>query len=668
MLTVGKTAQVPVPRALVCLGGYLSTCTDYSCSRTCSYLSQILYGCKSAYCDTSTCLSRNKRGASKPYRPPTQLTARALAHYLASQSNPHRGLCPHELKVSPSSLEVEGAIDLSIESGVGGDGHYAPRVESTRTQHAVARAIDNRHQAKKDMKSIGQNLYDSVSLIYSYSKSIPNPLLALDVLRASNDDTRPDERTGCANESAVTARTNGTAAIARQHSQQNLRAQSQAHAARDQPQVFSDGQQVHKVPYHRPTAPDQVHSTRNVSNTPLDDTIDISKMSITKTGRKSFTLGGSIMPPITKSEAAPALVPSSKKVAKSQDFRNAAIPSTSSLSCDTLDQLKDDIHGRQDQSSITNTAGNCHTSQQGQSAEAFVNRSLFYTLSDAETLLQSFRDSNDAFQRSPLPHLDSTRLAHSFRDWSQRNGALIFDSLSIALEALFTRPPVFDTQNIAEGKTTPSNSSISPTDKHEPTARPRYLNNYEAAHIVMICIHALTSSVPVGWSRSWAQLRSLRSWGVVIPSAPADTDNFVDPYVNIIDAFEYEPALRLADRLLRGIGVRTCFEHILVAMQKDATAAEPGSVILEDSLTAILVRHLEVVEHVALESKRKMKSVSTTNKEPGWTVTATLIEWLKTVTIKDWDGKVEINKWSSVGTAVMLLHELRKHTFSFANK
>src|SRR5690242_11642358 len=88
------------------------TLTHFLVTRTllmgsaCSYLSQILHGCKNAYCDTPTCLSCSRRTASKPFRPPTQLTARALAHYLASQDKPRRGLCPHELNVAPESFEI----------------------------------------------------------------------------------------------------------------------------------------------------------------------------------------------------------------------------------------------------------------------------------------------------------------------------------------------------------------------------------------------------------------------------------------------------------------------------------------------------------------------------------------------------------------------------------
>jgi hypothetical protein len=418
--------------------------------------------------------------------------------------------------------------------------------------------------------------------------------------------------------------------------------------------MLHNGQQIHKVPYHRPTGTDQVHGTRNTSSTSLDGTAEVPKMSISKTGRKSFTLGGSIVPPLAKLKASPTPVPSPQKVAKTKANDRVVIPTVAYLSCETLEHLKGELHRPADDLDI---------SQRHQSTEAFVNQSLFYTLSNAETLLQSFHDPSETFQHSPLPHLDSHRLAHSFRDWNRRNGALIFDSLSTAVEVLFNRPPELDVHMTPRSKSAFTHNSTGPAGEHEPTPRLRYFTNHEAAHLVMICIHALTSSVPFGWgARSWSQLRSLRSWGVVIPTPTADTDTSVDSYVGIIDALEYEPAIRLADRLLQGIGARICFEHILQATHEDTTSAEPGSTALPDSLVNILVRHLEVTENVALDRKRKMRSTSSTNKEPGWTVTATFMEWLKTIIIKKWNAKVEINKWSSVGTAVMLLHELRKCT------
>jgi hypothetical protein len=494
-----------------------------------------------------------------------------------------------------------------------------------------------------------------MSLIYSYSRSIPSPRQTLETLRALSDDTRHEERTGRANEAAVTERTSTAPMLTRQHSQQNLRAHSQAQSVRDPPQVLSNGQHIHMVPY-RPTATDQFQIAKNSSTLSHDSTIDVPKMSIKKTGRKSSTLGGSVSSEIARRESVSSAP--QEKAAKPRHDKQISIPIVTSLNCETLDQLKQESHVRRELRSPIKSSFDQKISSA--SSDCFVNRSLFYTLSHTETLLRSFRDTCESFQDSPLPHLNSARLAHSFRDWNQRNGALIFDSLSTAVDALFTRPPSLDTQSAADRRPAPSASTITAPETFGSAFQPRYLDNHEAAHIVMICIHALTSHVPVGWPQSWAQLRSLRSWGVIIPSARADADNFVDPYVNIIDAFEYEPATRLIDRLLKAIGVRTCFEHILAAKQRDATAPGADSEETRESLMAIVLRHLVVVERVALESKRKMKSVSTIPKEPGWTVTATFIEWMKTTIIKHWNGKVEVNKWSNVGTAVTLLHELRK--------
>lgn len=523
----------------------------------------------------------------------------------------------------------------------------------------MASIIDSRHQSKKDTKSIGQNLYDSVSLIYSYSKSIPSSSLTIDTLRASANGAQADAFLDSANGAAVTAHANETICVSRQQSRQNSHAQYPAHASQKHSYVLSNGQRVHKVPYFRPTVLDERGSLTNQDNPPTEDMVEASRMSISKSGRKSFTLGGSIVPPVPKSKAA-SLQKTQHKTRLANDNPRRFIPTASTLNCDTLEQLKDDINERLDPRSATSTVGDDCTPHQSRVTNSFVDRSLFYILGDAEALLRSFQDSTDAFQRSPLPHLDSAQLVHSFRDWSQLNGSLIFDSLHVALHALFARPPELEPQ-VAEGVKATSDHRTS-SNNEDSTTRPRYLNNYEAAHIVMICIHALTSSVPVAWPRTWVQLRSLRSWGVIVPSVTADADNFADPYANIIDSFEYEPAARLADRLLRAIGVRNCFDHILRSKPEKSARAEAGFDESEESLLSILTRHLEVTESVALASKRKLQTTNLTNKEPGWTVTATLTEWLKTIIIKNWDGNVEINKWSSIGSAVMLLHKLCKHS------
>jgi hypothetical protein len=133
------------------------------------------------------------------------------------------------------------------------------------------------------------------------------------------------------------------------------------------------------------------------------------------------------------------------------------------------------------------------------------------------------------------------------------------------------------------------------------------------------------------------------------------------PYLNMIDELEYEPAVRLAEQLLRAIGARTCHEHILEVTKKQREHHE--DVKLPDTLMDIVVQHLVVVERVATASKRRLTPINDTNEDPGWTVTATLMEWLKTIITKKWDSKVEVNKWSAVGASIMLLDKLRTFTY-----
>ena len=65
------------------------------------FIYQIRYGCTNAACTTPTCLSYQKRATKIPLRKLTPLSARTLACYLASESNPQAALCPHCPQVFP---------------------------------------------------------------------------------------------------------------------------------------------------------------------------------------------------------------------------------------------------------------------------------------------------------------------------------------------------------------------------------------------------------------------------------------------------------------------------------------------------------------------------------------------------------------------------------------
>ncbi|KAI4638786.1 hypothetical protein J4E93_009814 [Alternaria ventricosa] len=627
-------------------------------------------------------------------------------HYLAGQDNPNRGLCPHELKVAPDSFESTDSRAQHARNDSAEDYIVYPSVwqlaRQRRQRHVgnsgqqeldgdLINALKQRQQARKDPKALSQNLYDSLTMIYSYTTQIPTPASVLASLRkfehtpahdarstqtSAIPPSRPDGHDAESN-TGPTLGTNGSNASELNENSRIVRHNSQASAAAresSQPDnagagVLANGHHVHRIPYHPSNGMTQRHPSAP-HPTSVDGACDSAMLSISKTGKKSFTIGGTYpaAAPRAKPSSAPTELPT--KNTPVEEHSSSGVPVISTLNCSILNELKEDVH-RYGKSHATdfNYVVDFDRRRRTRRTKPLVNRSLFYTLSDPEKLLASFHDTNQDFKDSPLPHLDSSRLANSFRDWNHRNGALIFDSLWLALDALFASPPELDVQKsprLRPSRKGASNNSPSDQSSSGHQGASRYLDTHEAAHIVMICIHALTSLVPLGWPHTWAQIRKLRSWGVMVPTATPNTDAFAHPYMDIIDELEYEPAMRLADRLLRAIGTRTCFEHILASLDvaepnRDESEQNTPSVGLVD----LIIQHLEVVERVGMATKMRLNSSHDRDGDPGWTVTATFMEWLRTTIVKKWDSKAEINKWSSVGTAVMVLDKLRKHIGCF---
>ena len=649
---------------------------------------------------------------NKPFRPPTQLTARALAFYLASHDDAHRRLCPHELNVDPDTLRIEGSDELHSYMEEGSDGPtynvhaHASLLQTGSLQHSavgrgwaadtpqakrISDAIEKRHQSRKDPKSLGQNLYDSVTMIIAYSKHIPNPLDVFASLSSSSTLQRQmpgssslpvlvpvihGKRPTSSNRSSFTDSTNADAVPhpmnnrrlsepAAQNSKRPTRRASRTNTANVTTEICSSGQRVHRIT-HVPN--DHGHDVQS-PKTPSPAVRGSYDGAFDPTIAEKFRLGNTR--PISKGKSTPhILIPepsvdaSDVSAIEVSEEQPATMPVYSHLTTEVMDHLKDHVvHHRTDQSSNFNFVVDFDANRRFRPAKPFVNRSLYYTLGDSETLLKSFRDQpNPDYMYSPLPHLDAHRLSHAFRDWSQRNGALIFDSLYEALGALFRPPPEMDTQKSPRLKPSRKDAALPQTTAPR-TTRGQYLSDLDAAHIVMICIHALTSSIPVGWPHTWVQVRKLRGWGIVVPGAApetAATDTFAHPWLEIVDGLEYEPAVRLTTRLLQAIGTRRCYEHVLATLNAEDEHLGPAtSYVGVERLLPILVGHLTQVEKAAMERRGKSKSTSSTDDDPGWTVTATLMEFLRTIIVKQWDGKAEINKWGSVGTAVTLMVHLR---------
>ncbi|KAF2494752.1 hypothetical protein BU16DRAFT_550590 [Lophium mytilinum] len=719
------------------------------------YISQIQYGCDEPFCTTPTCLTCRKRDTSKPFRMPTQVTARALAHYLASQDKPHAGLCPNKLKVLPSTFEINHErtstvtrdwadipggstvlgngrscshertmlqIDLAIPPADGGLDvpSSKPSELPERPADTYWQKVSRQHQAKKDNKSLGQNLYDTVAVICSFSKHIPNPLeSSLWLLRSREDSplvhknhTSPANNGAKADNSdsvmdhidssllkssfsieshssfkdhmanGVNSHDSGptkagshTSPILSRHPSREYRRRS---ISRITTEYHPDGQIIRKItqripPYSNGQARTSTHP--NLDGASGNDFAKSSAMGTTKLSNGISIKGGE-----TKniSRAATAVIPDHQRLERDQSAERTsdrrkrdrvAVPVFSHLTCAVMDELSShtrDCRSDDGEASAFSFVVDYDKRTRLRPSMPFVNRSLYYSLSDAATLLRSFRDEDwKEGAQSPLPYLNPGRLSHAFRSWNQRNGSLIFDSLWIATEALFNPPPEIVAQKLPRFRAAykaPKVDGFADLFVYPSLEMNKaYLSDSDAAHIVMICIHALTSLVPVGWPHTWAEVRKLRSWGIILPRAPHEVHNhteyqFKHPWLGIIDGLEYEPALRLADRLVRGIAARRCFSEIMITMTRQA-GEQQNSKQSTFGLMDVVVQHLAIVEQQASKSRLNLD----TDRDPGWTVTSVFFEWLRTIIIKQWDCKSEVHRWSSVGGAIEIMGDFYEH-------
>ncbi|KAJ5619835.1 hypothetical protein N7510_003819 [Penicillium lagena] len=161
------------------------------------YKQQLLHGCRDPGCRTPTCASYRRRVSEGPYRRYTELSARTLACYLASQDDAESGLCCNAPR-SPTEIELLNYHRISLQRSrafnaeAAAARHPSPgdgsAVDENSTEHLVSggrtdtpeaanddapQTVDNlqlqeldytAEQPLKDPKSFTQNLFDTLSL------------------------------------------------------------------------------------------------------------------------------------------------------------------------------------------------------------------------------------------------------------------------------------------------------------------------------------------------------------------------------------------------------------------------------------------------------------------------------------------------------------------------
>ena len=427
------------------------------------YMCQILYGCHNPFCTTPTCLSCKKRLKSVPLRIPTQLTARALANFLASQDNPITGLCPHDPRMSASALAFDSEVSESamkigspesqatpLSASINGQTLIGPaklpvQGPSNQAQVRLSEAINARRQSKKDPKALGQNVHNTSAMIVFYSRHFSSPL---DIFHKLARAARPPD-----------AASSGAG---------NNRIHSFCQQSYD-PTLNTNAE-------HAPSAPSSARSRfedledASSSVKPVASQIDSSLGGPEKASDPEDVMNRNTCPPMRA------------------DGAGTDIPVASELSCDLMDEM---VKYTEEEWSRTSLFSDPDKRLRLHGSAHFVRRSLFYTLSNPHVLLASFRDLQwEEGLDSPLAHLIPGRLSRAFQHWTARDRTLIFDSLWIAVEALFTPPPELDCQKRPRLRAGPRSPSASSNDRGL-----GYLSDFDAAHIIMVSIHALAAAV-----------------------------------------------------------------------------------------------------------------------------------------------------------------------------
>ncbi|KAI9768386.1 MAG: hypothetical protein M1839_004123 [Geoglossum umbratile] len=301
-------------------------------------------------------------------------------------------------------------------------------------------------------------------------------------------------------------------------------------------------------------------------------------------------------------------------------------------------------------------------------AERFAEQSIFYVLSNPNAILESFTvaEPKEGYRERTLFRPHPRDLDEAFRLLMKRNSALVFNSLWVATEVLFTPPPELIPPSPRLKVAISSSSPYIPgfpieTSPKAPPRKSKYFTDPEAAHIVVVCLHALAASLPKATPEAWLAIHKLRAQGKVVPDSNlAGADK--GPTSSMLDAVEVledEMALRLMKRLARAVAARTYFTEIIRTRSRSGKHSR-GSGRDRRGVMEIVCDHFAQCGKSGFGSSTGEFS-SGWSEEPdstGWSISAFLLEWIRSSLLKEWDGKEEVSRWSIAGGSIGMLSSL----------
>jgi hypothetical protein len=276
----------------------------------------------------------------------------------------------------------------------------------------------------------------------------------------------------------------------------------------------------------------------------------------------------------------------------------------------------------------------------------FVKRTLVYNFANPHYLLRLIQHNKtlnaNSEKSSPTAQPSSSEqkfglTVDCFTCWVPIVGPLLLDSIWQSLEGLFTPPP-----KIA------SKFGHDKASHYSNTKEASYIHDAEAADIIHIAILVLVGSGYSLHDKSQGMISDLRAWGRTLPNAHQSgrPDPLSEPWLDISDCFEYEPAVRLAKRLVRAIAARRSFW--LISQTMSVPRSGPKYNVFPVMRSVVLnVRNEMVLEQHTIRQGIK-----------GSGVPFYLMEWMRTIILKTWNGEVTVKRWEGTGAAIEILSDL----------
>lgn len=626
-----RAAQALVQRQVSCPTGWRVVLTARR------FYSQILQGCGSPHCKTSTCASCQRRTSKRSFRSVTTLSARALAVHLASQDRAEKRLCSH-LPTRRNSANDQhvlrrdepslGAVDQSK------DGEHPPvelvmpvprsptspaRLEQLDRDEASsnsvkAQAIDavsSESTKQKDPKSFAQNLFDTATVERFYTTILPVwELFSFPKL---------DGKTACENTCSAKQNPKDTDI----HGKDSLT-------------------QCEDIDRRSIRIRNQYPSSYDTTNNQISGIHGTPKI-------------------YQQYEAVPELTETPQTLAH-LTFQNVKALVKLVQECER-------ISSKVQPSERPPTSGASNITRMHAKLLAFADHSMFYVYNTPGALLASFwKSGKDLSSRPYTLSIDFGCMVQAFH-WLQkfdRDSRLALNSLSTSIKFLHTPSSTWSRSEIQKPSKQSTQDKILPqiqrTSQISGIDTFGFDDELSAAHISLQVFAVLVAIVPPCTLKVWHMVYTCHQSGRMVPQGVEDPA-MIRSAQSVLDVFEDEIALNLLSRLCEALAKRlwnSDMESIARREQREK-GEEPSEV------------HRSVAECILdklFESQQFPLPYHTHDGKYGWRYDAAqpdeesaaapryigiVAEWLRFLVSKQWDGKAEIDRFSAVGGALEIL-------------